>query len=99
MRRVSVMSFACVVVLVALAAGMAAASPHWEIGVYYWPPGSDPTTDPGDPNHPDLKIEEDVDWVHVDTGLPVDLGDPGFWDYRYNVTNLDFTDEVTACQA
>jgi len=96
MRRFSIMSFACVVVLVALAAGMAVASPHWEVGIYYWPPGSDPGADIGDPDYPDLKIEEDVAWVDPDTGAEIDLGDPGIWEYRYNVTNLDWDEDVTA---
>ncbi len=59
MRRFSIMSFVCVIVLFALTAGMAVATE--EVGIYYWPPGTDGSD-------ADLKVQEDVEWL-VEPGI------------------------------
>ncbi len=96
MRRFSIMSFACVVVLVALAAGTGYPI-IIENDTYYWPPGTVEGTC-------DLKVEEDVYYIDYELSDPADAlnwvyltpGDPdGKYLYRYTVTRVNWTEGVT----
>jgi len=78
-KRISMLLVACVAVLLVVTAGTAQAQGYHEVGIYYWPPGTDGS-------NATLKVEEDV---------TDDLGD-GWWTYRYTISNLSWSEAVTA---